>query len=347
MAHEITSKDQVILHKNAAWHGLGILVEDAPSPREAARIVFPWTVEPMPLFLEVGDSDEEKQLEEVEGWQMNVRIESDGTRGEQLGLVSSAYKVIQPSDVADFCEALVENGDTKVKIETAGSVRGGRRMWMLLKGEAFEVANHDEVRPYVCVSNGYDGTSSFRVTPTTVRVVCSNTLHAVIPQFDEKALGPASLSVRHTVNAMERVNQAKSALANYGKAIEETKKVIDTLSNKQVTSDEVKQFFLESYQIDFEEIPSNPKDKYEANRRERGLSALQSFSKRFDDERNLAGTTWWNVLNSYTGMCQHDKKATGKTDQVRLENRVESNLFGLNAERTMRAAQRAFKCAMS
>ena len=45
MAHEITSTDGLVLHKEEAWHGLGTIVEDAPTPQEALQIAgLDWTV---------------------------------------------------------------------------------------------------------------------------------------------------------------------------------------------------------------------------------------------------------------------------------------------------------------
>lgn len=38
MSHEITSTDNVVLHRTSAWHGLGTVVADAPTPREALTL---------------------------------------------------------------------------------------------------------------------------------------------------------------------------------------------------------------------------------------------------------------------------------------------------------------------
>lgn len=336
MAHEIQSNDQVVLHKERAWHGLGVVVEEELTPREAAFKVFPWTVEEVPMFIR---RNGRQQI--VEGWKMNIRSDD----ASQLGVVSESYKCFQPYDMADFAEALLNEG--QVKIETAGSIRGGKRLWFLMKGEEFHVAKGDLIYPYILLSNGYDGLTTLRVTPTTVRAVCSNTLHMSIPHFDTGELGQAAIVIRHTTNLMERVDEAKKALAGYGKALTETKKFIDTLASKEVTSEEVQKFFLECYTMDFGEIPENPKDGYEERRKFKAQSAFNSFSRRFDDERSIAGCSAWNMMNAYSGLVQHDRKAVGKNDVDRIERRVEQNLFGLNQDRSQAAAQRAFRIALA
>lgn len=332
MAHEIQKNDKLVLVGEAAWHGLGQIVPDHMTPTEAAQMVFPWTCEQRPLTFTFNG-----QQTILDTHCINVRSDD----GSPLGVVSSNYQTFQPQDMADFAEALLDQGTAR--IETAGSIRGGKRIWFLMKGEEFAVANGDAIFPYLLLSNGYDGLTTLRVTPTTVRAVCSNTLHMSIPRVDRGELCQSAISIRHTVNLMDRIQEAKTALKIYGKALDATKELMNGLAAKPVNSETVQKFFLESYTADFGAIPENPKDGYEKRRVERATSAWNSFSKRFDDERNIAGASVWNMMNAYSGLVQHDQKARGRDDIDRVEKRVESNMFGLNQTRTQAAAQRAFR----
>jgi phage/plasmid-like protein (TIGR03299 family) len=338
MAHEITSTDGAVYHAKPAWHGLGLVVADAPSPREALKLAgMGWDVIQRPLFVKDGNFEDQ-----VETHVVNYRSDNN----ERLGVVSANYQPIQNGEVADFAQALSELG-TEVKVESAGTIRGGKRIWFLLKGETFSVAKGDEIYPYVLLSNGHDGYGSFRVTPTTVRVVCSNTLHMVIPRSDSGELLDSALVLKHTVNVMTRVQEAKRALSMYGKAVKGVQAVADVLSAKDVNHADVQKFFLENYTVDFGDIPANPQNVWEEKKRERAHSALASFSRRFDDERSIAGASAWNMLNAYTGLIQHDRKAVGKDDESRVESRVDSNLFGLSQQRTQAALRRAYRFAVA
>lgn len=336
MAHELTNTDKIILHKDKAWHGMGIVVPEAPTVREACDIVFPWTVIQKKMTVKIDD-----KTYVVEGNCLNLRSDTH----EQLGLVSDDYQVIQPQQMADFCEMLSEHGN--VKVETAGSIRGGRRVWFLLKGDAFEIGNGDKIYPYCLVSNGFDRATAYRVTPTTIRAVCSNTLHMSIPRNDSGQLEQSAIVIRHTENAMDRIEEAKIALKRYGTVLQETKSVMEQMAAKPMTKEDCEKFFLECYTADFGDIPANPKDKYENNRRDRAMSAYASFSKRFDDEKAMAGTSAWCAFNAYSGLVQHDLKGRGKDDVARVERRVEQNLFGLNQDRTQAALQRAFQLTVA
>lgn len=328
MAHEITSTDGLVLHKHKAWHGLGVVVEDAPTPREALTLAgLDWGVNQYPMAIKLADGTEVA----IPNRMANFRADNN----EFLGIVRESYQVISNAEVADFAEVL--GGNNIVKIESAGSIRGGQRVWFLLKGEAFEVANGDGIFPYLLLSNGHDGGSPFRATPTGVRVVCSNTLHAVIPRGDTGELGESAITLRHTVNLMDRVTEAKEALKNYQKTQDVAKQLMDTMSKKPVSNDDLRRFFFDSYTADFGELTMNPTTKKEDRAKSRALSAYDSFSQRFDDERELTRASWWGAFNAYSGLVQHDSKARGKDEMDRLAKRENSNLFGLNAVRTVNA----------
>lgn len=335
MAHEIETTDTPVFAEKPAWHGLGTVLDSSFSPEEAAKRAYPWHVFQESPYVNLSDD----KVVMVQGMKVNFR--SDTLK--QLGVVSDSYHVIQPAEMCQFVADLATEG--KVEIESAGSIRGGERIWILARGSAFDIGGKDHVVPYVLVSNGFDGTSTFRVTPTTVRVVCSNTLHSVIPQTDTGKLVQGSISIRHTSNVMDRIEEVRKSLMTYSKAIDSTRKFAETLMAKDVSKADVESFFLDAYQTIFSPIPVNPKNKAEERAREKSKSAFGSFSRRFDDESTQFGANVWVMANALSGCIQHDLKSRGQNDPDRVEKRVDSNLFGLSQERTQTAFQLAFKLA--
>lgn len=341
MAHEITATDHVVLHKEAAWHGLGTVVADAPTPAAALRQArLDWQVDCRPLQA-LGP----KGAQPVTGWKANYRSDTDSL----LGIVGKGYQPIQNAALAEFCGMLAEGGDT-VRVESAGSIRGGQKVWFLLKGDSFSVRKEDEVCPYYCISNGHDGWTAFRCTPTTVRVVCSNTLHMVIPAKGEREgsklrLGQAAFVCHHTLSIAKRVEEAKAALGLYGKALDGTREVIDALAAKEVKREDVQRFFLECYVRDFGAIPTNPKTAADENKLWASQAAFLRVAKRFDAERQLAGATYWNAYNAYTGWLQNDNLPKLKDAAKAAERKLASKLFGVDAQRAHAALATALALA--
>jgi phage/plasmid-like protein (TIGR03299 family) len=343
MAHEIEEHDGLVLHREAAWHGLGTIVEDAPTPREAlVQAGLDWDVVQYPLLADAGE--EKINVATHVG---NYRRTKDGTP-ILLGVVGEGYRPIQNAAMADFCTALAEQGDV-VRCETAGSIRNGRKVWFLLKGESFSVRKEDEVAPYILVSNGHDGATSFRATPTTVRVVCSNTLHMVIPQKEGKGgvqkVKQCAFVCHHTENIEKRIEEAKAVLGLYGHALDTTREVIDGLAAADVNNEKVKAFFLSCYVKDFEPIPANPKTHTEKNRVWQAQQAWGEYAQRFESEKGLAGTTLWNAFNAYTGWLQNDRTVNVKDAVTARDRRTESRLFGVDADRAHNALTVALSMA--
>lgn len=333
MAHEITETDNVVLTKEKAWHNLGIVVENAPTPQEALDIAgLGWTIDQAPL---TGRLDEE----EIELPNHVVNIRSD-TR-QVMSVVSSDYKPIQNQDMVDFANALAEQDDI-VRVESAGSVRGGKKVWFLLRGDSFSVRDRDEIVPYICLSTSHDGTNAFRATPTTIRVVCSNTLHMVVPDSDTHNTIAAAYTVRHIGDIRQNIEEAKAALRLYGKSVESTRETFDTLSRTDVGSREKLQaFWMDVYQKLQGPVPTAPSDKRERRVYEKATAAMGKIAERFDRDRDIAGPSAWNAVNAFTGWAQNERPVRGATQQAKEERRMHMNLFGITSDASDEALQLA------
>lgn len=329
---EIESSDGIAMANSGAWHGLGTVVDHAMSVDEALGLAgLNRKVIGLPLSVKLPSGEDHP----VEGWVMNAY---EDRPKHNLGIVGSGYKPIQNAELAEFCKGLAMQGD-KVQVETAGSIRHGAKVWFLLRGESFSVRKEDEIRPYICVANGHDGWTAMRATFTNVRVVCSNTLHMVIPRrFSGDAIGRVeslktpSFVLNHTTNVMKRLEEARAALGLYQSSLDSTRELMDALAAKEIGREGFESFFLLAYQSEFGEIPKNAKNKTEENARDRATTAFRGMQKRFEAEKGLAGTTLWNAFNAFTGWVQNDRD-TSKVTPAKAERRAHSKLFGADAER--------------
>ena len=124
------------------WHGLGTMVEDAPDSREALIAAgLDWSVVQKPVFTQDGVP--------VQGYLANVRQED----GQILGVVTNRYKVVQNRDAFAFTDELLGEG---VRYETAGSLMGGRKTWILAKLPARYIIQGEQIMPYLVFSNTHD-----------------------------------------------------------------------------------------------------------------------------------------------------------------------------------------------
>lgn len=368
MSHEITELDRVGLLGEQAWHNLGVVIQDDLTAVQAAeRFNLTWPVDQdklaaiskvasRTLELAKGHYAEGRDGAALEGFKafidllhpVNSHVANmrrgtfDGQNvNELLGVVGSDYQVCQNQELAEFTDALAQTG--KVTIESCGSVRGGKRVWFLARGESFNVGKTDEVFPYILVSNGHDGGQAIRVTPTTIRVVCSNTLHMVIPSTEGERPETAAITIRHSGNISNKLDAARDALSHYGDTLRQNRELFDRLNEKKISHEQGMKLFADSYSQFWEvatadELNSSH-EKIRAiarNRANRMEKASSDFMARYKMEVEKVGgeDTAWAYFNAMTGYVQHDKAARGSDDQDRALRRRESNLFGVNATRT-------------
>lgn len=198
--------------REVPWHGLGTRVEDAPDSEAAIiKAGLLWAVESKPMFLSDG--------RQVFGYRANVR----STDGAVLGVVSDSYQVVQNREAFAFTDALLGEG---VRYETAGSLRGGKRIWLLARlPERYKILG-DDFTPYICFTNGHDGFWALRVVMTPIRVVCQNTLNLAL------AKARRAWSTIHIGDINARLQEARRTLglarAYYEALDEEAGKLADT-----------------------------------------------------------------------------------------------------------------------
>lgn len=168
MAHQIEINDSLYVTRTPAWHGLGIVVQEAPTSEDALRIAgLDWEVLQHPVFTPDGDI-----FTRVPNYMANYRSDDNSV----LGIVGDGYSIVQNKDAFAFTDHLLGEG---ARYESAGSLRGGRRVWMLDKMPTTTILG-DKVEPYLVFSNGHDGRNAVKVAITPVRVVCMNTLNLAL-----------------------------------------------------------------------------------------------------------------------------------------------------------------------
>lgn len=299
MAHEIHSNDGLVLANEGAWHGLGTVVKGAPNPFAALRLAgLEWTVEESDTITGIfapGEADEFRVSTDT----AKVLVRSDDK--SVLGVVGPDYQPFQNQQLAELADGL-RKSDGGVEVESAGSIKGGKRVWMLLRGKSVEFgAPGDSTVPYLFLANGHDGSLALKAIPTGVRVVCSNTFHL--------ALGArrTAMSFRHTLNLNSRVDELAQCIKNWRNTINRGADVARRLAATPVTRAKVQALWVDVIQRLDGEIPSNPKNGWDERRRERAVSGLAHASKVFDRESQDYGANLWVAANAITNWIQHER----------------------------------------
>lgn len=140
-----------------------------------------------------------------------------------------------------------------VTYETAGALKGGRRVWVLahIPGEYRFV--EDKADPYILFSTTHNGSGAIKVCLTPIRVVCMNTLNLAIKTATR------SWSIVHKGLMDQKIANAKNTLIA-------SKEYMGALCDEMVNLNEIKLTDTQVYDYVKKLIPM-PLDPSEVTRR--------------------------------------------------------------------------------
>ena len=209
------------------WHGLGRKLATPPATVQEALAAagLDWNVSLVQLQLPDG-----RKVDQF----ATVRDRDSAI----LGTVGAAYRPMQNADAFAFFNPFVASGSAT--IETAGSLRGGARVWMLCKiarpDSVIVKQADDRVAKYLMVAHGHDGHLSIMVGETPVRVVCQNTLSAALNG------GTGLLNIRHTSKAGDTLKSVQEAIERADHDFERAAEMFRALAGVRVTEATVRQY---------------------------------------------------------------------------------------------------------
>lgn len=247
MAHEIWDTDRFITVRKPAWHGLGQVLDEYPTRAEAQQLVHPWEPITESVYLsepemrwdaQVGEWFPEARYDEAPGFKAVRRSDN----GHLLGIVGEGYEPVTNNEMWDIAEALQGGASNDVKFETAGSLQGGAKVWLLITlNEPITLAGdpHGATLPYYSLQNAHNGSGAFRGQATMTRIVCANTAH--IADLDARARG-TEFTFKHTKNVGERIEEARQALQGWRESLTIWKQLSEHMLNLSVEQDDVLEF---------------------------------------------------------------------------------------------------------
>jgi phage/plasmid-like protein (TIGR03299 family) len=268
MAHnvyEINGQASMAYSGRTPWHGLGQHIDpDATIEEWRRQAQLEWEVHQTPVIFNRGISLDRPDLDvaHAEG-ELNELLYFEGNKvlyrsddGQPLSVVTDSYRVVQPAQVLEFFRTLTEIHG--FKIVTAGSLRGGNRVWALasvnLEAQIGRGGSGDLVKPYVMLVTSYDRSLATTAQFTSIEVVCDNTLGFAYREGEEteKADRKAPSRFRNVVRIPHvcdmtdaKVAEVQEKLGLARQAFYEFADFIDSLSERKVTEEDAKQFFLD------------------------------------------------------------------------------------------------------
>lgn len=335
MAHLI---EQMAYVGATPWHQLGHqLPPKQPIEVWAQKAGMDWTICETPVRYQTEVADDQPSGTSsstlIAFPDQKVLYRSDTK--EPLSVVGGRYQVVQPRTVLEFYRDLTEISG--FELETAGVLKAGKKFWALARsGRESVLKGNDVVKGYILLATSCDGTLATTATPTTVRVVCNNTLSIAL----DGAVGAVKVPHSTAFDAEAVKKQLGIAVSGWDSFMYRMKH----LSERKVKSRESMNYLLKVLSpTDAGLQAKSPARSRQADiqgmANERALKkVLEMFEgKGRGAELGAAKGTAWGLLCAVTEYIDHERRARSQ------EYRLDSAWFGQGATVKQRALDAALQ----
>lgn len=267
-----------------------------------------WNVRKAPAY---GVDPITKKTIEMTG--RNAVIRDDPETGEVIfmGDVGASYQIIQNEQHVQFLDTLVDESGSN--FDRAGQLYGGRHVFVTMKLPGhIMIGGVDPIENYLAAFNSHDGSTSFSLVTTPVRVHCANMLNTVFGDSVNR------IRIRHTAglqsNMVTRVREALDISFDY---LDEFQKTAEQMINTTLTESQFAQIIEKEFGVDEVDASSHAITRSQ-NKIE---SIMEIYSSSLTQDR-IRGTAWagYNALTEY---ADHHAPVRGENrDVARAQNSI-------------------------
>ena len=317
------------------WHMLGHRLQPKQSLEAWTQAAgMDWSICETPVRYLAETSGEMRSLLDFKDQKVLYRSDTK----DALSVVGRRYQVVQPREVLEFYRDLTEVSG--FELETAGVLKAGRKFWALARtGKSARLKGSDTVRGYLLLATSCDGSLATVAMPTTIRVVCANTLNMAVQGSNCVIRVPHNTSF--DANTVKR--QLGVAVSQWDGFMHRMK----VLAERKVKDSEAEAFFRKVVSHAQPLVQAQASKGARAGLDEAKLAndrALKKVQALFHGqgrgaELAAAKGTAWGLLNAVTEFVDHERRARSQ------EYRLDSAWFGQGATLKQRALDEALGLA--
>lgn len=307
------------------WHRMGTRLDNPATAAEAiAAAGLDWAVSMEPALVQRNGSL-------IDTGRKAITREDTGDIFA-VGM-TDRYTPLQNKDAFQFFDAVVGAGEAIY--HTAGSLRGGRIIWILAKMPGDIGLTGDPADKYIMLSNSHDGTMGVDMRFCVRRIVCMNTFKMALAS-DER-----NTRYRHTTNLMQKVNQTRNFLGLADAYFANFMAGAERLASKSMDATNASDYFADV--LNYSPTPEHQQPKIRNTIGE--LQDLWYGDGRGADLASASGTAW-GAFNAVSEWLEHHRYATPGTDvwtdnALLTDRRLTSSFYGNGAKLEQRAWDKA------
>ncbi|GAA1596667.1 DUF932 domain-containing protein [Actinoplanes couchii] len=257
-----------------AWHRLGTVTTGCLTAAETLQTAYlgGWDIRKETLQAAPSNAA-------VPGkWATTRRHPKTGDR-EVLGIVGDRYRVMQNEQICDLLDFVVDQ--TGAHFETAGSLRGGRDVFVTMKlPDSLTVGGIDTLDLYLAMCTSHDGSGAARLLLTPIRIVCANTQAAA---FTDNV---GTYKMRHTGDVTAKFADIRAALKLVPRYLEEFQAEAERMIETQLAWDQLQTVTEQLWPLAADATETDYVRKLSRD------AELRHLFDTADTQANIRGTAW-------------------------------------------------------
>lgn len=294
MAHEIdmsNNRANIAFVGDTPWHNLGFrLLPDTSIDQWRIAAGLNWEVTKAVVKFALPTGEDVVMEDRIGLYRSDTKT--------PLSVMGQNYNIVQPGQILEFYRDLVaHHGFT---LETAGSLKGGKRIWALAKVDQAFSLGKDLVHNYLLFATSFDGTMATVVKNTSVRVVCNNTLELSMTDIDN------TIRIPHSVKFDPR--DVKANFLGLEKDWKEFEENARHLSQRIVSRQEAVEYFVNLLYGNRDEVNLD-----DARVQKRLNKVVNLFEHAPGTDLPSAKQTAWGLVNAVTRFVDHEAGRTRST----------------------------------
>jgi hypothetical protein len=245
---------------------------------------------------------------------------------EVINTVKEGYTVSQNHDIVEMVLRGMERFGDKLTVSKAGSLNGGRKVFMQLAIEGMSKVADDIIKRYVTIIDSNDGSTSLSIGIGDLTMSCSNQFAKFYKSGDAKFRHTATLEQKLRTIPMLIENALNVSL----RQVDIYRQFVSTPVSQRLAHEMVKYVLGYDREITSMDVLSDKST--------RSINTMDKLYAHIEKEMAQKGQNVWGLHSGITSFTTHEM-STPKRDNGRIESTLIGNAYNMN--------QKSLKFAMS
>ncbi len=242
--------------------------------------------------------------------------------GEVINTVKAGYGVSQNADLVEMILEGTKKFTNDLKVSKAGSLHGGRQVYMQMEINGVGKVGDDIIKRYVTIIDSNDGSTSLSVGIGDLTMSCENQFYRFYKAGEAK--------FRHTATIPEKIksipNLIEIALNQSLRQIEVYNEFLFSPVTARMADELVKEI------LGYDRVITSIEDR--AKLTTRSTNRMDSLYNHIEKEIAGKGMHLWGLHSGVTSWTTHDKKGpkrkNGKEESMIIGSSYKDNITSFN-----------------